>query len=131
MAAVVACLAIAQLAGCGAEAPTQDTVEPLTDVAPRPEIYAGFALTADLGIYTDGQREMIALLIEASEIIDDLFWQQTWGPNPSQWLASIDTTMRACLRHRIMGHGTGWTGKDRSSRVLVPSRSAQTCTRPT
>ena len=90
LAAVVACLAIAQLAGCGAEAPTQDTVEPLTDVAPRPEIYAGFALAADLGIYTDGQREMIALLIEASEIIDDLFWQQTWGPNPSQWLASID-----------------------------------------
>lgn len=90
MAAVVACLAITQLSGCGAEAPNQDAVEQLTDVAPRPEIYAGFALTADLGIYTDGQREMIAQLIEASEIIDDLFWKQTWGPNHSQWLASID-----------------------------------------
>jgi hypothetical protein len=92
--------------------------------APRPEIYAGFALTADLGIYTDGQREMIALLIEASEIIDDLFWQQTWGPNPSQWLASIDDDDARLFAAQNYGP---W---DRL-RVLVPSRSAQTCTRPT
>jgi len=58
-------------------------------VEPRPEIYADFTLTADLSFYTDGQREMIGLLVEASQIMDDLFWKQAYGDNYEAWLASI------------------------------------------
>ncbi|MGB5511496.1 MAG: hypothetical protein WBM87_07300 [Woeseiaceae bacterium] len=59
-------------------------------VAPRPEIYADFELTADLSHLTDEQRDMIGLLIDASEIMDDLFWRQSYGDDYRGWLQSIE-----------------------------------------
>ncbi len=66
--------------------------EPAVAVRPAPEpaaapsrfdIYAPVRLTADLGHLGDGQRQMIGLLIEASKVMDELFWLQAWGePGP-------------------------------------------------
>ena len=56
---------------------------------PRPEIYAPFTLTADLSGLSPNQKKMIPLFIEASEIMDELFWQQSYGANHEQWLAGI------------------------------------------
>ena len=56
---------------------------------PRPDIYAEFVLTADLGHLSDNQRQMIGVLIEASEIMDDLFWRQAYGDGYEEWLDSI------------------------------------------
>ena len=61
----------------------------VAEVAPRPGVYAEFSLTADLSYLSDQQREMIGLLIEASQIMDDLFWRQAYGDNYQDWLASI------------------------------------------
>jgi hypothetical protein len=83
-------LVVCLLVGCSAESPGGPPPEAPGTAAPRPEIYAEFALTADLGFYSDNQRKMIAVLLEAAELIDDLFWKQTYGYNYSQWLASID-----------------------------------------
>ncbi len=64
--------------------------------APRPEIYAEFSLTADLSGFSDNQRQMIGLMIEASQIMDDLFWYQAYGKDYQSWLAGIgvDSTRR-------------------------------------
>jgi hypothetical protein len=81
-----------------AEPPAQQ--EPLVDSAPaeesepvisepRPDIYAEFPLVADLSHLSDGQRRMIVLLIEASQIMDDLFWRQSYGDDYQEWLESI------------------------------------------
>jgi hypothetical protein len=77
------------LAACGAEAPPELAVEPLDTVEPRPEIYAEFALTSDLSFFNDEQREMLGLLIQASDIMDDLFWRQSYGDDYEEWLGSI------------------------------------------
>jgi len=61
----------------------------LTTVEPRPEIYADFTLTADLSHLTDNQREMIRLLIDASVIMDDLYWRQAYGDDYQAWLSSV------------------------------------------
>jgi len=67
-----------------------------TIAAPRPEIYAEFRLTADLSGFSDSQRQMIALMIEASQIMDELFWRQAYGDDYQSWLAGIgvDSTRR-------------------------------------
>jgi hypothetical protein len=78
------------LAACGAETPDEPAVSAAETVEPRPEIYADFELTADLGHLSDSQRQMIAVLIEASGIMDDLFWRQAWGDDYEAGLASID-----------------------------------------
>lgn len=64
--------------------------------APRPEIYAEFSLTADLSGFSENQRQMIGLMIEASQIMDDLFWYQAYGKDYQSWLAGIgvDSTRR-------------------------------------
>jgi hypothetical protein len=45
----------------------------------RFNIYATVRLSADLGGLSDRQQQMIAILIEASKIMDDLFWKQAYG----------------------------------------------------
>ncbi len=84
------------LVACGAEAPPEPVVSAAQTVKPRPEIYADFELTADLSHLSDSQREMIAVLIEASDIMDDLFWRQALNDDYADWLASVgdDDTRR-------------------------------------
>jgi hypothetical protein len=74
---------------CGEEPPPEVAVTALEKVEVRPEIYADFTLTADLGHLSDEQRQMIALLIDASQIMDDLFWRQSFGDDYEVWLDSI------------------------------------------
>lgn len=85
----MACLMSFTLVSCSNDAPPEVEVAALTTVAPRPEIYAEFTLTADLSVYTDDQREMIGLLIDASQIMEQLFWRQAYGDDYEAWLASI------------------------------------------
>ncbi len=87
LAGAVFLLAVA--ASCAKEAPPAAVQAP-ERVAPRPEIYADFELTADLSHLTDDQRDMIVLLIDASEIMDDLFWRQSYGDDYQTWLQSIE-----------------------------------------
>lgn len=74
---------------CGTEAPPETTTEPLVPVKPRPEVYAEFTLTADLSDLSDDQIQMIKILIDASEIMDDLFWRQSYGEDYEEWLDAI------------------------------------------
>jgi hypothetical protein len=78
------------LVSCGGEAPDELTFQALEIVAPRPEIYAEFTLTADLSELNEEQHEMLKLLIDASKIMDGLFWRQSYGDDYQAWLASIE-----------------------------------------
>ena len=79
----------ATIVSCGPEPEPEAKFQPLEVVQPRPDIYADFTLTADLGELTDDQRQMIALLIDASQIMDDLYWRQSFGDDHESWLESI------------------------------------------
>ena len=61
----------------------------VTTVPARPDVYAAFTLVSDLEGLTDNQRQMLVKLIEASQILDDLFWRQAYGDDYQAWLASI------------------------------------------
>lgn len=70
------------LAACdrGAEEPVTARTEGSNEyVMQRIGIYAPVELTADLSALSDTQRALIAKLIEASEIMDGLFWKQAYG----------------------------------------------------
>jgi hypothetical protein len=81
---------------CAEEPPPEATVTATEKVEVRPEIYADFTLTADLSHLSDEQRQMIALLIDAAQIMDGLFWRQSFGDDYEAWLDSIadDRTRR-------------------------------------
>ena len=77
-------------------APTS-TVQAKAEAAPsllpafakRLDIYHNVDLTADLSGLTDNQRAMLAKLIDASKIMDDLFWQQAFGEDKAAFLARL------------------------------------------
>ena len=85
--AVVVCTLF--LAACAKEPEPQVSIKPLDRAEVRPEIYADFTLTADLSHLSADQRQMLGLLIEAADIMDDLFWRQSFGDDYRQWLESI------------------------------------------
>ncbi|MEX2123822.1 MAG: hypothetical protein WD795_07990 [Woeseia sp.] len=64
-------------------------LEQPAESAPRPDVYADFVLTADLSGFSEQQRQMLILLIEASNVMDDLFWRQAFRDDYTGWLASI------------------------------------------
>ncbi len=68
----------------------------------RYDIYATVRLTADLSHLTENQRKMIPLLIEASAIMDDLYWKQTYG-DKSSLLANVEDP--AQRRFAVINYG--------------------------
>jgi len=80
------------LTACG----DNKAVTPLASVSLLPayqdrlDIYKTVTLSADLSHLSTNQKKMLSLLIEASDIIDDLFWQQAFGQDKTSFLASIN-----------------------------------------
>ena len=66
-------------AAATAEPVEQSVSEGVPEQSSRFEIYATVRLTADLSHLSERQRQMIPLLIDASKIMDGLFWQQSFG----------------------------------------------------
>ena len=87
------------LASCSK--PPQTSEEQVTEVAPaaqhtllieqsRLSIYHPVDLTSDLSHLSDNQKRMLSLLIDASKIMDDLFWQQAFNQDKSAFLSAIE-----------------------------------------
>ncbi|MCC2616426.1 Zn-dependent hydrolase [Aestuariibacter halophilus] len=98
---IVAALTAAMLVGCS---PAPQTSTQTTTGSPsaqatsvqlnegfesRLDIYYPVDLTADLSGLSDNQRQMVGVLIEASKIMDDLFWQQAYGGDKEALLSSL------------------------------------------
>jgi len=58
------------------ETTTESTTKKLPNVS---DIYAKFTLTADVSHLSLNQKRMLPILIEISEIMDELFWLQSFG----------------------------------------------------
>lgn len=56
--------------------------------------YARFELSADLSALTEKERAMLPLLIDAAEIMDNLFWKQSYGDKDALLASITDTAIR-------------------------------------
>jgi hypothetical protein len=79
------------LSACGDKNETTNSsaVNLLPEYQNRLDIYKTVTLSADLSHLSSNQKQMLSLLIEASDIIDGLFWQQAFGQDKTTFLASI------------------------------------------
>lgn len=60
--------------------------------------YAPVQLTADLSSLTEKEKQMIPLLIEAADIMDALYWQQSFGNKDSLLQSITDSAAREFAR---------------------------------
>jgi hypothetical protein len=95
--AAVILLATTALSACNNTSETSANVqakqvsqpELLSGFEQRLDIYKEVTLTADLSHLSANQKQMLTLLIDASKIMDDLFWQQAFSQEKKSFLASI------------------------------------------
>lgn len=80
------------LAGCSdnTEVDTSKSSMQFIGDRERLNIYHPVDLKTDLTSLTDNQQQMLAVLIDASKIMDDLFWKQAFGNNKDEFLSKID-----------------------------------------
>ncbi len=77
---------------CAAPAPPNNEPQPEPTAAERGlEKYTTVRLTADISGLSENERSMIPLLIEAADIMDELFWIQAFG-TPAQRQALLDAS---------------------------------------
>jgi len=76
----------APAANASASAPAP--AAPMSYAAQHLSDYVSVPLKADLSSYDDQDKQMIALLIQASDVMNSLYWQQSWG-DKSTLLAKI------------------------------------------
>lgn len=99
----LACLVVLTLAACQRPAPQETT----TPAAPATATQAGYAqahagdyalvpLKADLSRFDENTRRMIARLVEASEVMNEIYWKQSWEGDRAALLARApDAATRA------------------------------------
>ena len=76
---VAAMTLLAGAAGAGESTAARKPGETAPAVAAvRPEIYAPVTLAADLSSLSASERQMLGLFIEAGQVMDDLYWRQTY-----------------------------------------------------
>lgn len=91
----LACLVVLSLAACQRPA-SQETATPAAQPAATAEgsyaqahagDYAVVPLKADLSRFDENTRRMIARLVEASEVMNDIYWKQSWEGDRAALLA--------------------------------------------
>ena len=86
-----ACSDSSNNASTNAEPATETPSYQLVDGAEqRLDIYQPVDLTADLSHLSADQKKMIGLLIDASKIMDELFWDQAFPGDKQELLAAVD-----------------------------------------
>ena len=91
------------ISSCDKPANDKTQIQPLEDISTdkdvelsfigenknRLNIYFPVTLSTDISHLSIQQKQMLVVLIEASVIMDDLFWQQAFGQNKTPFLSQI------------------------------------------
>ncbi|MDV6315684.1 dipeptidyl-peptidase 3 family protein [Idiomarina sp. HP20-50] len=67
-----------------------DRYELVDGAKDRLDIYTPYQLDADLSHLSSDQKKMVSLLIDASKIMDNLFWKQAFPGNKEKLLSNVE-----------------------------------------
>ncbi len=65
-------------------------MEVKSEIQKRVEEFAPFKLTTDFSVLTEKEKLMLPLLLEAAEVMDDLYWRQAFGDKDELLSADLD-----------------------------------------
>jgi hypothetical protein len=90
--------------GCGPKKNQKDSAMNQADstIVKKLKEFVDVKLTTDLSVLTDKEKQMIPILIEISKIMDDLYWEQSFG-NKDSLLNSIKD--RAVRQFALLNYG--------------------------
>ncbi|MDH3796688.1 MAG: Zn-dependent hydrolase, partial [Flavobacteriaceae bacterium] len=86
------------LVQCGTSEKKEEMSEGISPMKERVNIYKNVKLTADLSSLSENDKKMIPLMIEASQIMDELFWYEAYGKKDSLLLTISDPDTKAFVQ---------------------------------
>ena len=72
-------VALVLMSGCGNKNTEPSATQEKSDMQKKVEEFAEVTLTTDLSVLSEKERQIIPIFIQIAEIMDDLYWQQTFG----------------------------------------------------
>lgn len=86
---LITMLFIGMLTSCNQETRTAEQITFDSLMQAKVAEFAVVKLTTDVSLLTEKEKKMIPMMIEAAQIMDDLFWQQAFAENKAAFLDSL------------------------------------------
>lgn len=83
------------LGQCAAPEKQEEAPEEPSAMEEKVSIYKNVRLTTDISLLSENEKQMIPLMIEASKIMDDLFWYEAYGKKDSLLASITDPATKA------------------------------------
>ena len=93
-----------------------DSSKPASEIEQKVAEYAPFTLKTNLNVLSENERKLIPIFIQIADIMDDLFWEQSFG---SENRAALDTISDSALRTFAMIQYGAWDRLD-GERTFLP-----------
>jgi hypothetical protein len=129
--AVAAASMVLALAGCraqAAEAPAQAGDRAVTDLQQKTARFAVTDLSADLSALPANEREALAHMVRAAQVMDALFLEQVWSGNETTFhmLAKDDSPLGRARLHAFLVNKGPWARLDHNEPFVtgVPEKPA-------
>ncbi len=75
---------------CNSTSKKENKMEVSQEIKQKADEFVSFTLTTDLSVLTEKEKQMLPLLLEASEIIDSMYWLQAFGDKSSLLKGDLD-----------------------------------------
>jgi hypothetical protein len=76
---VTTCLVAALITGCTSTSQKGTSMEEKSEIQQKAEEFAPVRLTTNLDELSEKERQMLPLLLQAAQVMDDIFWTEAYG----------------------------------------------------
>ena len=83
-------VAASLLFGCTSNSKKESKMEVNNEIVKKANESVPFSLTTNFNVLTEKEKQILPLLLEASKLIDELFWQQAFGNKDSLLAGNYD-----------------------------------------
>ncbi|WP_372949014.1 dipeptidyl-peptidase 3 family protein [Mariniphaga sp.] len=84
--------------GCTSTPKQENNTEANNEMKNKVEEFAPFRLTTDLSVLTEKEKQMLPLLLEAAQIMDEIFWTQAYGNKNELFTDDLDEYTKKFLK---------------------------------
>ena len=88
----------ALMMACNTGTKKENKMEANPEMIKKANEFVPFALTTNFSVLTEKEKQILPLLLEASKLIDDLFWQQAFGNKDSLLAGNWDEYIKKFLQ---------------------------------
>jgi hypothetical protein len=84
--------------GCTSTSKKAETMDDKPEMQKKVEEFATFRLTTDLNVLSEKEKQMLPLLLEAAQIMDDIFWTQAYGDKKELFTEDLEEYTQKFLK---------------------------------